>query len=420
MKPVHIEVICIGTELLNDRDNTHTVTIGKFLSSIGLEITQSHTVGDDRKQMQNVFESSLKRADVVMTSGGLGPTFDDLTREVWSKAIRRPLQYVPFLVNEIKKKFESRGIQMPKENRRQGFLLKGADILPNNFGTAPGQYLGLGKKRIILLPGPKRELVPILENFVLPRLILTYPGWGRREKKFHLLGVPESKVDEWLRPFVKKHQKIFGCSIDHGLLANQSIITVKFKIRGQNNEKVQKAAQFLESKLPKALHPYIFGTDDQKLEEVVGDLLKSKKRLLALAESCTGGLVAKILTDVPGSSQFFKEGFVTYSNQSKISRLGVSSIDVKRYGAVSEPVCRSMAKGLRKISKVDYSLSITGIAGPEGGSPAKPIGTVYIGCSGPRRTMVKKYQFNGDRAWIRHRSAIMALDLLRREILHAS
>jgi len=417
LKKLRIEVVCIGSELLSSKTSTHTVTIGQQLSRIGLDITREQTVGDDKKYMEEVFRQAFMKGDVIFSSGGLGPTFDDVTREVWSKVTRRSLRIYQWIVDEIRQKFRTRGVKMPPENRRQGFLLKGAEIIPNQNGTAPGQYIEIGKKILILLPGPKRELYPMVETFVIPKLHERFPGRYAYKKEFHMVGVPESVIDNLVRPLVKKYRRINGCDVVHGILADQSVITVKFNVGGKIAEKVDEAGNILDLEFRRKLSPYIFGEDNDRLEKVIGDLLRRKGKTLAVAESCTGGLISKMLTDIPGSSLFLNEGVTTYSNESKVYRLGVKPSTLKRFGGVSSQVAEEMALGLKKRTSVDFTISVTGIAGPEGGLPEKPVGLVYIACSGPEGTKVKEFRFNGDRDWIRHRSALMALEMLRKEVI---
>lgn len=411
-----IEVVCIGTELLTGKVNTHTSFLGEQLASIGLALTREQTVGDDRAVMEESFRAIASEADIIFSCGGLGPTFDDITREAWSSVLKRPLQFHPELVREIEQKFKLRGLLMPPHNKRQGQVIKGAEIIPNNNGTAPGQWLIFGKKILILLPGPGRELFPMVEEFVLPRLRARFSSNFLINKSFHSVGVPESQIDHAIRPLVDRYQNFKGCKVTHGILASQSIITVKFTVEGSKQRQVEQAADFLSKQFKKKIGSTLFGEDRDTLPIVIGRKLRSQKKTVAVAESCTGGLLAKMLTDQAGSSEYFLEGVVTYANSSKQNRLGVSAASLKKYGAVSEQVAKEMAAGLKKKCGADYTVSVTGIAGPSGGSADKPVGLVYIGCATPKSVVVKKFMFNGDREWIRHRSALMALDLLRKQL----
>jgi len=415
-----IELICIGTELLSGKVNSHTALIGKRLNSIGMEIAREHAVGDDPKLMTEVFADAWKRSDIILSAGGLGPTFDDLTRDVWSKITRRPLILKKELVREIEKKFSSRGLKMAPENSRQGYLLQGARPISNPFGTAPGQILKANGKILFVLPGPTNELSPMLESCVLPELRKAYPKLFSVEKSFHLIGISESQINHQIEPLVNKIQKVDGCSVIHGILASQSIITVKFRVDGTHQKIVQKAADRVAAQYKNILGNIYFSEDDSSLPEVVAELLTKRGKKLAVAESCTGGLLSKLITDVSGASKFFLEGAITYANDSKMRRLGVDSEVMNRMGAVSEEVAGQMAQGIRLKAASDYGLSITGVAGPTGATKDKPVGLVFIGVSGPKRTVVHRFLLKGDRMAIRHRSALLSLDLLRKEILGLS
>jgi nicotinamide-nucleotide amidase len=415
-RPLRVGVVCVGTELLTGKVNTHTAYLGRTLETIGLSLAWEQTVGDDRHDMRNVFKSALSSAEIVICCGGLGPTFDDITRDVWSQVLKKPLRRQLRLVLEIQEKFKQRGLVMPKINERQGLVLSGAEVLPNTKGTAPGQILFIGRKTLVLLPGPTRELITMVESELLPRLQARYPLGVRMKKSFHMVGVPESYIDELIRPLVKRFRRVHGHVVTHGILASNSIITVKYSVSAATTEEASQLLGGITKEFRKILKPFIFGEDDESLPSVIGKILQKKQETLSVAESCTGGLIAKLLTDVPGSSHFLLEGLVTYSNTSKRKRLGVSPASLNKWGAVSSQVAKEMARGARTKSNSDYSISVTGIAGPDGGTRKKPVGLVFIGCSSARGTRVKKFQFSGDRDWIRHRAAMMALELLRKEL----
>lgn len=417
MSTPHIEMICIGTELLNGRVNTHTARLGIRLADIGLSITREHTIPDDPQVMRQTFAEALRRSDVVISAGGLGPTFDDLTRDVWSKVTKRPLQDNRRLAVEIEKKFTSRGLTMPPANLRQAQVLKGAAIIPNANGTAPGQYLELGRQVLVLLPGPDRELFPMLQSFVLPRLRRRYRNTHARLKSFLMVGVPESRIDQMVRPLVERYERLNGCDIIHGILASQSLITVKFRVEGARRSTVDATARKLAGEFRRVLGSLVVGEDEDRMENIIGPLLARRKETLATAESCTGGLIGKMITDRAGSSDYFIEGMVTYANRAKTRRLGVPPVLLRRYGAVSEPVARAMAEGVRRAARTTYGVAVTGVAGPGGGTREKPVGLVYVACAAPDVTTAKKFTLKGDRAWIRQRSAVMALDLLRQAIV---
>lgn len=414
---MRVETICVGTELLTGKVNTHVGYLGRALPDVGLTIAREHTVGDDPQLMAECFSEVLRRADVVLCFGGLGPTFDDITRDVWSKIMRRPLLEKSALIEDIEKKFRHRGFPMPPANRRQAQVLKGAHVIHNTNGTAPGQWISVGKKFVALLPGPTREMVPMFERYLAPLLVKLAGRRFVRTKIFLLVGIPESKVDEIIRPFVTRYVLLNGCTITHGILASQSVVSVKFMVEGTSNAAVIRSINHLSAEVRRLLKDFIFGEDEDTLSGVVGRLLNKKNATLAVAESCTGGSIAKAITDTAGASDYFKEGVVTYHNGSKTRLLGVPTKTLKTYGAVSEQTARDMANGVRQKARTTYGLSVTGIAGPSGGTKTKPVGLVYIGCAGPVHTVVKEFRFAGDRGWIRHRASLIALDMLRRELL---
>ncbi len=407
----------MGTELLTGKVNTHTAYLGQKLTEVGLLIAREHAVTDDPAIMRETFTESFRRSDVVLCAGGLGPTFDDITRDVWSVVLKRPLKFQPSLIDDIRKKFKSRGLSMPPMNRRQAMVLRGAAVIPNALGTAPGQILSIGKKVLALLPGPARELMPMVERVVLPHLRAAFPGRFIKQQVFQIYGVAESHVDQLIRPWVTRRARVPGFVITHGILASQSVISVKFSVEGRNSVDVERVHASLVAELKKLLGNLVFGEANDTLEAVVGRLLRSKKKTLAVAESCTGGSIAKLMTEAAGASDYFIEGAVTYANQAKMRRLGVKRTTLERYGAVSEQIAREMAVGMRRVAKSDYALSVTGIAGPSGGTDKKPVGLVYIGCVGPRRTFVEKFKFAGERGLIRHRASLTALNILRKELL---
>lgn len=415
-KRLRVEVICVGSELLRHRVNTHTVLLGRFLAPLGWRIAREHVVGDDRRLMREVFAEAFRRADVVLCAGGLGPTFDDLTRDVWAAVTERRLRLQRDVVDQIREKFRRRGLSMPPENRRQGFVLEGAEVLANGAGTAPGQILHLENRTVVLLPGPGSELAPMMRDDVVPRLRDRFPGPLAVEKSLHLIGVPESVIDDRIRPLVRRFAKSGGCAIEWGILASELTITVKLRIAGRDKRATDRAARAILPRLRALVQRNVFAEDDQTLESVVLDLLRKRSARLALAESCTGGMIAQRLTSVPGASEILDEGLVCYSNASKRRGLGVKRRTLDAFGAVSRETAIEMAVGARKRTRASYAIAVTGVAGPGGGSPEKPVGTVFISCAGPKRVVTRRFDFDGDREAVRLRSTVMALDLLRRQL----
>lgn len=411
-----IELLCLGTELLKDKVNTNIVAIAERLQSLGLSLTQTNTVGDCSADIERALKQSLQQADVLLICGGLGPTFDDLTRECVSKILKRPLMFSKKIVLEIRKKFGSRNVPMPIENERQAYLIQGAIPILNRFGTAPGQIIPYKNKSIILLPGPPSELIPMMDRIVCPYLKKKFSRTLTRSFVLHIFGYPESEIDERIEPVVKKNWDTKDIKTTFGILAHRSMIDVKASVEGKNKLKVERTISRIKKELYDILGNDIFGQNEETMESVVGNLLTKRKENLSVAESCTGGLIADKITNVPGSSNYFKEGIVSYSNESKIRLLGVRHETLKQYGAVSEQTAEEMAKGILKKSNSDWAISVTGIAGPSGGTKEKPLGLVYFSIASKKNIFTCSKKFYGSRLEIKERSALMALDLLRRKL----
>ncbi len=410
---MRFELICSGTELLRDKINTNSIHIAESLSGLGHSLNQVTTIGDVAEDFEEALKDSLKRSDVVFTSGGLGPTFDDLTRECVSKVIKRPLFFSNNILRAIQKRFASVQRIMPEENRRQAFLLKGAIPILNKNGTAPGQIIPLGKKTLILLPGPPRELLPMMKLSVLPYLKKKYPSQYSETLVLHVFGHAESEIDELIAPVTQNKWDTKMTEVIFGILAHRSIIDVKVTVTGKHAPAGKKLLWKIRQSLYDLLGNKVYGENEETLESVVGSILKKKNLVLSVAESCTGGILAGKITEVSGSSDYFKEGFVTYSNEAKTKQLGVKKETLNRYGAVSEETAREMALGCLKRSGSDLALSVTGIAGPTGGTKNKPVGTICFGIAhtGGVRSFTK--MLFGDRGQIRERAALTALNALR-------
>ena len=399
---MRIELLCSGTELLRDKVNSNTVLVAQRLSSLGLHLAQITTVGDDAGDFEAALASCLRRSAVVLTSGGLGPTFDDLTRECVSKVLKRPLLFSKKILKQI--------------GGRQAYLIRGARPILNRTGTAPGQIIPLGKKTLILLPGPPRELMPMMDSAVLPYLKKTYPHASSKTLVLHVFGFPESHIDEMIRPVVDRKWSQDGLTVTFGILAHRSIIDVKATVQGKSPSAVKTLSGKIRKSLYGILGPKIYGEGEETLESVVGRMLKKKGKTLSLAESCTGGLIASKITNVPGSSDYLLEGLVTYSNAAKTRLLGIKPDILRRYGAVSEPTALKMARGALTRSGSDWAVSVTGIAGPSGGTKEKPVGTVCFGIASKKGARAFTEKLFGDRNQIRERAALSALDALRRAI----
>jgi nicotinamide-nucleotide amidase len=410
--------------LLTDKVNSNSVLIGEHLFAMGINVSRVTTVGDSLPEMTAVFSDALNRSDIIISTGGLGPTFDDLTRQAVSQVTGRALKEDTVVLETIRGFFARRKAAMPENNRLQAQVLEGAEVLNNPNGTAPGQLLEFPdskhdnkKKLVALLPGPPREMLPMLEA-IAGRL---KPFSGILQKRFvlRITGIGESLVEEKLRPVLEAERKLESGVVNFGIVASHDmIIDMKATVSGTDEMEIDETIKNIKKEFRDILGDHVFGEGRQTLEGAVGELLSHKKQTLALAESCTGGMVAARITNQPGSSAYFLEGIVTYSNTAKERLLKVNPETILAHGAVSQQTAVEMAEGVRSISGADYAMSITGIAGPGGGTAEKPVGLVYIGLVSPAIKEVFKYQFSGTRGDIRTRAANTALDILRRYLLN--
>jgi nicotinamide-nucleotide amidase len=413
MKKARVELVCVGTELLMGKLNTHGAYFSSQLEDLGMSLMRETTVGDHPVEMKKVFRDVWQRADVVLVTGGLGPTFDDLTRDVWALVCGRKLKFHPKIRAVIQERFRRRGLSMPPANRRQAYVLEGARVLENLEGTAPGQLVHDGRKTLVLLPGPGREMKPMVERDLIPFLRFRYVKGFRKTRVWRLFGLAESVVDQSVR---KKFSKKEGFT--WGILAHEGIVDLKLTVEGRSEKEVESTLIRWDGRMGQLFGPALFGEGVETLASIVGGLLRKNGKMLATAESCTGGRVAQLLTSIPGSSQFFWGGVVSYANTAKERLLGVKKKTLFAEGAVSEKMAREMAERLRVMASTDFALSVTGIAGPGGGTDSKPVGRVYIGLSTPTATWVWEKNIVGGRSFIQHQSALWALDYLRRELLH--
>ena len=410
-------IISTGTELLlGTTMDSNSVYLSEKLRDIGIKVIGKSTVGDSRIHIKNAFELGLKSADIVISSGGLGPTLDDLTKETACETMGVKLEIVEDELRKLEEFFKRRKRAMPKINKKQAMFPQGAIILKNHLGTAPGMCLKTGEKLVALLPGPPREmkrmyleeLEPVLKNeFELEKNKAIM-------KTIKVLGPGESQVEEMLGDLMEDNRQY---SI--ALLAQEGEVHIKLTVEGQDFNDSQAIMKQITDEIEKRLQHNVIGYDDETLALKIAELMLKQGKTLALAESCTGGLLAKMITDLPGSSQYFWGSATSYSNSAKTAILNVKTETLEEYGAVSEEVAREMAAGILNNSAADFALAVTGIAGPEGGSEEKPVGTVFI-CllnGHGQDYQVKKMSFVGDRDAIRALSAKTALDLLRRNLI---
>lgn len=404
------ELIAVGTELLLGYTiNTNAAFLSRRLSELGIDCYHHLTVGDNPGRLSNAVQTSLGRADICVTCGGLGPTVDDVTLQTLTKVARRPLVLNHAVLSQIRARFTRLRIPMPHSNLRQAYVPRGAVVLPNRIGTAPGFILPLAKKLLIALPGPPAELEPMVIEQVLPWLKRRYPTLGiLLSRTIKLTGITESEVDEKVQDLLKLRG-----DVTVGIYAHSAQVDLRITAKAKTPAAARKAIARLEADIRRRFGPLVFGVDDDTLEGVVGAWLKKRRATLALAESCTGGLIGHRVTQVPGSSAYFVGGVVAYANAVKTTALAVPAVLMKQHGAVSDAVAQAMAEGVRRAFKATNGLAVTGIAGPTGGTAAKPVGLVTIALASPKRTTCQRHQFTGDRAAIKWKASQAALDLLR-------
>lgn len=418
MRPITTaNILAIGTELLTPfRIDTNSLYLTARLNELGIDVTAKGVVGDDVRDLEGALRIALQQADLVITSGGLGPTADDLTREAVSSVLGLTLTEDPAIVDQLRERFAKRGSPMPEINRRQAMVPDGATVLPNPRGSAPGLLIAHGDKLVLMLPGPPRELEPMFDASVRDRLAERSAGRQLRRRVIKIAGLPESKVDEVAAPVYRTFTEL-PVPLSTTILASPGQVELHLSARDTNTALMDAQLDSAVVALAAAVGESVFSTDGRAIEVVVGDALRSRGLTIALAESCTGGMVAARLTDVAGSSAYVLGGVVAYANAVKREVLHVPAVVLEANGAVSEPVAEAMAVGVRKALGADIGIAVTGIAGPDGGTPEKPVGTVCFSVCGPgdaRRTVTRMVP--GDRPLIRQWSVMVALDLVRRAL----
>lgn len=407
------EIIAIGSELLTpEKTDTNSLWLTGKLNEIGIEVKLKTIVGDDALRLEETIKDALKRSDVVITTGGLGPTEDDITRQISAKSIGRELVFHEEIVEDLRERFKRWGREMPEINKRQAYIIKGAEILPNPNGSAVGMSVEIGDKILVILPGPPRENKPMFETYVFPKLDEKSGEIIFKKRILKVSGIGESALDEQIAPIYSSYK-----NVSTSILFNKSEVEVHLTAQGKSEPETDALNEEVAAKIVEKLGIAVFSTDGEEMEAVVGKLLAESGKTLSVAESCTGGLISERLTDISGSSAYFIEGVIAYANEAKIKTLSVSPEIIEAHGAVSAEVAEAMAKGMRERAQTDYSISITGIAGPTGGMQEKPVGTVFIGYSDEKQTKSFKITLPGDRYLIRWRSSQAALDYLRRQIL---
>jgi nicotinamide-nucleotide amidase len=406
------EIIAVGSELLTpDNVDTNSLYLTHRLNEAGYEVRLKTIVGDDRSDISGVLRAALERSDLVIFSGGLGPTEDDLTRMAVAAVLDRPVFIDEDILETLRQRFIARGFRMAKINERQAEVIQGAEVLDNPLGTAPGMWIEEKGRHIVLLPGPPRELQRVFEEGALPKIKGLGGGMRLAYRSFHVTGITESELDSQIAPIYTTYPQVRAT-----ILAGTRHIAVRL-YRWTKSEEEPSDLEELASKIQATLGDAVFTTSGESMEEVIGRQLRESGRTIAVAESCTAGMLGMHITRVPGSSVYFLGGILCYSNDAKMELCGVPPELLQKFGAVSAEVAEAMARGVRCALHSSIGLSITGIAGPGGGSAEKPVGLVYIGISDGQHTESRHRIMPGDRESIRERSTYLALSWLRRFLM---
>src|SRR5215471_969058 len=408
------EIIAVGSELLTpDRVDTNSLFLTEELNKAGIEVLRKTIVGDDRELLAEAFRDALNRVPLIISSGGLGPTEDDLTRETVAELLRRKLKLDEKILDGIKARFRSFNREMPDINVRQAMVPEGAEALNNPRGTAPGLWIEDGEHMIALLPGPPRELKPLFLEEVLPRVARRVSAVRMFHRELRVTGMGESAVDQRIQPVYKRFAEV-----NTTVLASPGEIQIHLRMWTEDAALAQKNFSEIEQGFEIALTDRIFSRDGSSLEEVVARLLTMNNATISAAESCTGGLLAQRLTSIAGSSHYFLGGVVCYSNEMKTAWADVPKELIEAKGAVSAEVAVALAEGIRRRVGSTLGVGITGIAGPGGGSEEKPVGTVHIAVASGGETKARAARFMGDREMIRMQASQMALDMVRVHYLY--
>jgi len=412
------EIIAVGSELLlGGRTDSNSLLITEELASLGIEVRFKSIVGDDRADIVRALKVAASRAGIIIMTGGLGPTVDDCTREAIAAAAGRTLSRRKEAFDGMQMRLAQWGRSPNKGQLRQALIPSRATVVPNPIGSAPGFWLSWRRSTVISLPGVPAEMAAMMRETVVPLLSSQVARRGAAPIKrhvFHTWGLPEADVDEKLKGLISKQSPV-----DLGLLASPMGVLVSLTTKTDGRASAEMFAS-LSASVRARLSEWIIAEGTDSMEAVVGRLLLEGKQSLALAESCTGGLIGHRLTQIPGSSAYVDRGVISYSNKAKIDLLGVPADLIERHGAVSAEVAAAMAKGVRERSGVSIGLSVTGIAGPGGATATKPVGLVYVGLdAGNGNAFTREHRFHGDRSVIKQRSSQAALDLLRRWLLKA-
>ena len=414
---MNAEIIAIGSELLTPfRQDTNSLYLTEKLNQLGVEVIFKTIVGDDRERLTGAASLAVSRAEIVIFMGGLGPTEDDLTREAVADALGLELHRDPAIITSLEQRFAARGWKMAANNLKQADVITGATVLPNANGSAPGQWMSgkyEGRERIImLLPGPPHELKALFEEQCLARLRAKLPPQFIATRELKITGLGESQCDARVAPIYKLYT-----DVQTTILAGAGEIQLHLKTRAASLEAAQARVDQLVGKIEEELGDSVFSDNGDSMEQIVGYYLQMRNATLAVAESCTGGLLAERITSVSGSSRYFLGGAVVYSNQLKTAFADVPAGLIEKHGAVSREVAAALAEGIRRRTGATLGLGITGVAGPTGGTAEKPVGLVFHALANDGETEVVERKFPGDRKRIRRFASQQALDMVRRKLM---
>ena len=406
------EIIAVGSELLTpQRVDTNSLFLTQRLNERGIEVVRKSIVGDDRERLADEIRQARGSSQVVIMTGGLGPTLDDISREAASDALGREMVFHPEILENIEALFRSFKRKMADINRRQAYILEGAEVLHNDNGTAPGQWFEDDDGILVLLPGPPRELEPLFEQQCIPRLERLESPYEYHTVSLRVVGVSESEVDQRIAPIYTAESRVATT-----ILSAPGDIQIHLRAQASTAEEARKIAASLGDKVEVELGEAIYTREGETLEQVVARLYCGSGTTLAVAESCTGGLLAQRITSVPGSSEYFAGGYITYSDGAKTAWLGVDAATIEKRGAVSRETAAEMARAVRQKAGASVGVSITGVAGPTGATEETPVGTVFVGIADDASVEVKQLHLGGNRHRVRVLAAQTALDLLRRRV----
>lgn len=419
MRPVtRAAIVAVGSELLTpSRIDTNSLFITEQLNGIGIDVIFKAVAGDDREELAAIVRHALSRAELVVCCGGLGPTDDDVTREAVAEVVGLELREDAAIVERLRSRFTARfSGAMPEINRRQAMVPLGTQVIENQQGSAPGLWIDTGDRTLLLLPGPPRELKPMVTDVASGLLRRRAAGTSLVRRVLKIAGRIESLTEQELRPLYAQWRQ-WAIPVEATILASLGQLELHLSVRAGTTEAAEAVLARAAGDVVGVLGFDVFSTEGKSLEAVLGEMLVARGERIAVAESCTGGLVTSRLTDVEGSSRYVERSVVVYSNRAKTDLLGVPATLIAAHGAVSEPVARAMAEGIRASAQVGIGVGVTGIAGPGGGSPEKPVGTVVIAATVGADARVQTFRFGGERDQVKFQASQAALDMVRRMLL---